>query len=393
MMKYIGYVLFIFGSAIIVFVLYRNSVYSTKTRVFSAYSMLSSSWELYKKEFINSDGRVIDYSQNNITTSEGQSYAMLRAVWIDDKTTFDEVWKWTKENLQKRKEDKLFGWKWGKTGNDTYGFLKNGGSNSAADADSDIAFALILAGRRWQDTSYIDQAKIVLNDLWKTETATAGGKRYLIAGNWAAADKKHLIINPSYFSPYAWRIFAEVDKAHDWNSLITPAYELLQNAGTAPLDTQHGSGLAPDWLAVNTADASLSATNAPDLTSNYSYDALRTPWRIALDYQWNKNETAKQYLTKNYALLLTMYTHLGYIPGVLSHSGDIISSNENPAVYAAALGYLQLVDKKTADKIYQDKLVRLYSNDENGFKKTIPYYEQNWLWFGAALYNGYLREF
>jgi endo-1,4-beta-D-glucanase Y len=393
MRRYIGYVVFFLGVVLIIFVLYRNSHYSTQTRIFSQYSVLSSSWELYKKDFINKDGRVIDKTQDSITTSEGQSYAMLRAVWIDDKQTFDFVWKWTQENLQKRQKDKLFGWKWGQLKNGSYGFLENGGNNSASDADSDIAFALILAGRRWQNPAYTQQARAILTDMWKTETAKAGNKRYLIAGNWAAQDKTRIIINPSYFSPYAWRMFAQVDKGHDWDGLITPAYELLHNAGTAPLNGQNGSGLPPDWVAANVIDGSLSATNIQNLKTDYSYDALRTPWRVALDYKWNNSEEAKQYLLKNFAILSKLYTSLGYIPGILSHSGDVIDTNENPAVYAAALGYFQLVDKKAADKIYQEKILSLYSNDENGFKKSIPYYEQNWLWFGTALYDNYLRSF
>jgi endo-1,4-beta-D-glucanase Y len=391
MKKYVGYLLILVGAAIIIVVLYRNSQFSVKTRVFSPYTMLTSSWAVYKSEYINKDGRVVDYSQNNITTSEGQSYAMLRAVWMDDKSGFDFVWQWTKTNLQKR-SDKLFGWKWGQNGKNTYGFLHNGGNNSASDADSDIALALIMAGKRWQNNTYTNEAKNILPDLWNAETATVSGKTYMIAGNWAKDDNR-IIINPSYFSPYAWRIFARIDKEHDWNSLIKPAYELLNNAGSAPLDKENGSGLPPDWLAINSKNGELTAANMQNLRTDYSYDALRTPWRIALDYQWNKNEEAKTYLLHNYTILSRLYSDVGYLPTTISHSGDIVDTKENPAMYAASLGYFMLADKNISEKIYQEKVLRLYSNDQNGFKKEIPYYEQNWLWFGAALYNNSLQSF
>lgn len=87
MKRYFGLFVFIIGLGILVSVLYLRSHRSQQTYTFSSYTLLTSSWEKYKIRFINQDGRVIDYSQNGITTSEGQSYAMLQAVWIDDKET------------------------------------------------------------------------------------------------------------------------------------------------------------------------------------------------------------------------------------------------------------------------------------------------------------------
>src|SRR5205823_12664376 len=71
---------------------------------------LSALWNFYRFQFIQ-QGRVVALDENEVTTSEGQSYAMLRAVWANDPWTFREVWRWTKENLQTR-GDKLFAWKW-----------------------------------------------------------------------------------------------------------------------------------------------------------------------------------------------------------------------------------------------------------------------------------------
>ncbi|MES4786533.1 MAG: hypothetical protein C4294_12680 [Nitrospiraceae bacterium] len=43
---------------------------------------LSALWSFYKRHSI-SNGRVISHDENGITTSEGQGYAMLRAVWSE----------------------------------------------------------------------------------------------------------------------------------------------------------------------------------------------------------------------------------------------------------------------------------------------------------------------
>jgi endoglucanase len=387
----VGLFLVLMGSAILIFIIYQNSKFSTLTRSFSPYTLLNSSWTVYVQKFINDDGRVVDDREADLTTSEGQSYAMLRAVWVDDKQTFDKVWTWTKQNLQKR-DDKLFGWRWGKKEDGGYGFLSNGGENSASDADSDIALALILASRRWKKGEYLEEAKLILPDIWKILVREDRGKNYLTAGNWADSPEG-LVLNPSYFAPYAWRIFAETDKDRDWNSLINPAYELLGKLGSDPLDKSRAVGLPPDWVLINRDSGTYSAPLQTQLTTNYSFDALRVPWRIGLDYAWNEEPQAKLYLDQNFKFLADEFEAKGFLGGWYSHDGQVLGGKENPAMYAAAMGYFKTIKPDLAQKIYEEKLLRLYANDQNSFRDDIPYYEQNWLWFGAALYEGFLHNY
>ncbi len=387
MRKYFAYAAILAGISLFLFILYRNSGTSTQKRPFSTYTILSSSWEKYKQKFINEDGRVVDPSQDFITTSEGQSYGLLRAVWIDDKDTFDKLWAWTKDNLQ-RDKDKLFGWRWGKiSNNNKYGFTSPGGSNSATDADVDIALALILASRRWQQTEYLNDAKPLLADIWKIETATASGKRYLIAGDWAE-NENELVLNPSYFSPYAFRIFDEVDEpSRPWQSLVDSSYEILETSISSE------SGLPPDWISIDRKTGILKEPSAKELGSNYSFDAMRVPFRIALDYQWNKNPRAKKFLENNFFVLKNDYIKNGKLPSGYLPNGSPLQNFENPTMYATSLGYFLVKDQKIAKKVYDSKIVRLYSSDDNSFDKSLPYYDQNWLWFGSALYNKYLSNF
>jgi endoglucanase len=389
--KIIGIGMIILSIAIALFVAYKNSRYDRITRSFSPYTLLQSSWIRYSENFINEDGRVVDDRFNDITTSEGQSYAMLRAVWVDDRETFDRSWTWTKENLD-RESDNLFGWRWGRRQDGSYGFLEDGGENSASDADSDIALSLILASRRWNRPEYAQESKQILPDIWDHLTREVQGKRYLIAGNWADLPEG-LVINPSYFSPYAWRIFAEYDEDRDWNSLIDPAYELLERTSWEPLDREFAVGLPPDWVVLDRENGNLSKTLEPQLTTNYSFDALRVPWRIALDYVWNEEEKAKSYLEKSFKFLSDYYSENNRLAGWYSHDGQVLGEKENPAMYAASLGYFSLIDPEIAGKIYQEKIIQLYATDQNSFRDDLPYYEQNWLWFGAALQERFLEDF
>lgn len=391
MKKFIGISLITISLGIVSVIWYLNSRYSTVTREFSQYTLLASAWDEYKERFINQDGRVIDHSADSITTSEGQSYAMLRSVWMDDQETFDLVWRWTKENLD-RPDDALFGWRWGQRDDDSYGYLPDGGENSASDADQDIALALILASRRWSDPAYELEAKEVLESLWNVNTAVANGKRYLIAGNWAQ-NRDEIVVNPSYFAPYAWKIFDQVDTQNDWNSLVDPAYELLDNSGTAPLDTGKGVGLPPDWVTMRRDNGELRPTSQGNLKTTYSFDAIRTPWRIALDYQWNNDERAKNYLEKSYIHLYSEYAKNGTLSTAYYHNGDVSIHGENPSMYATAIGYFIVLHPDLAKKIYEEKIIGVYSNDENSFRTDLPYYEQNWLWFGAAMYHNFLSMY
>lgn len=377
--------------AIALFVAYKNSRYDQITRSFSAYTLLQSSWINYSEFFINDDGRVVDDRFNDVTTSEGQSYAMLRSVWVDDREAFDKSWAWTKENLD-RPQDNLFGWRWGKRQDASYGFLENGGENSASDADSDIALSLILASRRWNDERYLEEARQILPDIWAHLTTEVSGKRYLMAGNWANLPEG-VVINPSYFAPYAWRIFGQVDQEREWASLIDPAYELLERSSWENLDKRQAVGLPPDWLLLNREDSSLSEAPEEHLTTNYSFDALRVPWRIGVDYLWNQEEKAKAYLERSFQFLADYYEQNGRLAGWYSHDGQVLGDKENPAMYAASLGYFSLFKPDLAIRIYQDKIIQLYATDLDSFNEDLPYYEQNWLWFGAALHEGFLNDF
>ena len=112
-----------------------------------------------------------------------------------------------------------------------------------------------------------------------------------------------------------------------------------------------------------------------------------------MDYYWNPSEESKKYLTKHFTFLEETYKQDGKLAGVYAHDGKVVQKDENPTLYATALAFLGLTNPTLAKKMYQEKIITLYSNDTNSFNQKIPYYEQNWLWFGSALYNKQLSKF
>ena len=145
----------------------------------------SRTWETYKAQFIDT-GRVITSPTSLRSTSEGQSYGLQRAVYMNDRAAFAQIWDWTHANLQR--DDALFSWRWGKRDDGTRGIID---SNSAADADQDIALALLFAAKRWKMPAYEDAAREIIGGIWDHETVTVAGRRVPVAGELGARRQEH----------------------------------------------------------------------------------------------------------------------------------------------------------------------------------------------------------
>ncbi|HZK14345.1 MAG TPA: glycosyl hydrolase family 8, partial [Desulfobaccales bacterium] len=190
----------------------------TKARV---ERVLTASWQSYCRHFIKSDGQVIIPEEGGGTISEAQAYALLRAVWAHDAAVFNRVYAWTYKNLSRvhRHGDNLLAWRWGRLPDGSWGVLD---ANSATDGDLDYALALILAQRLgWRAPpglpGYREEARRVQADILAKEVVTLpGGDGLLTPGNWHEPQPPYLV-NPSYFSPAAYRLFAQAGP-EQWRS-------------------------------------------------------------------------------------------------------------------------------------------------------------------------------
>lgn len=356
--------------------------------VFSPTQILASTWAQYKKHYIEpASGRTLDPSRDNITTSEGQSYTMLRAVWQDDKQTFDKSWQWTKDNLW-RPEDRLSAWLFGPRADGSYGVLTDqGGHNNASDADTDLATALIFAYAKWQDKNYLGDARVIVRDLWEKDVVYIQGTPYMTANNVEkTSPSTRALINVSYLSPAAYRMFAVIDPDHPWQTLVDSSYALIDRTLEEPLDKPTSAGLPPDWVEINKTTGELSAPTQSDHTTNYSYDALRLPFRLALDYQWYEDPRSKELLSKMAYLREAWNTH-GSLASAYTHDGIVSDPTENAAMYGGSIGYFLIVEPRVGKEVYETKLQYLFNPDVDSWKQVLSYYDDNWAWFGIGLYN------
>jgi endoglucanase len=180
------------------------------------------------ERYVDGDGRVVRRDQGSDTVSEGQAYAMLLAVALDDPSAFDRVWGWARRELQR--PDGLLSWHWaGGRATDP---------QSASDADIDAATALLLAGDRFGRPGDLKEARRIADAIVRQETIRVGRERVLVAGPWARDQR---VVNPSYFSPESFRRFADAFDDGRWLDLRDSSLRIMRNL------TADGKRAPPDW--------------------------------------------------------------------------------------------------------------------------------------------------
>jgi endoglucanase len=350
--------------------------------------MLLRTWDWYRGYYIDG-GRVVDRGAGDITTSEGQAYAMLRAVYADDRATFDRVWSWTKTNLQVR-GDGLLSWRWGPLPDGSLGLLERG---SATDAEQDAALALLFASRQWHDPAYQQEALTILRAVWQQETAEVAGRRYLVAGDWARGDgtTRAATVNPSYFAPYAYRIFAEADPERDWLSLVDSSYEVLAGIAATP-ELGGDAGVVPNWITLDIATGAPSpAPEFGDYANELSFDASRTPWRVAVDWLWFQDPRSFEALQRFTFVQREIENNDNRIQAAYRMNGSRNADYEAISMYAGVIPALFAADKPTmAQRAFGEHILRRYVEGGGGpyWGDQNNYYDQNWAWFTTALFDG-----
>lgn len=281
-----------------------------------------------------------------MVASESQAYGLLRSVWSDDRSGFDRVWGWTQAHLIT--EDGLLAGVW-----------RDGavvGAHTVADANADAALALLLAGRRWENPAYVDAGRRMVSAIWQRQVVSVRGVPYLTAGDWATAAPV-LALNPSHASPYAYKIFQEADRDHNWLGVVDSSYRTLVDASAASLGAAASAGVPPEWVGLDrtTGELVVLKLDASDLT-RYGYDAPRTYWRIALDLLWTADGRASDYL-QSAGFLRDEVARRGAVGAVYAHDGTLADAAPSLVGSAGALAALLTIDPAGAHALYAGQIV------------------------------------
>jgi endo-1,4-beta-D-glucanase Y len=210
---------------------------------------------------------------------------MILGVYLDDQSLFDNLWKYEQRWVQ---TNGLMNWEINPQG------TAASGTGAASDGDEDMAFALVMADRRWggrgtlADT-YLNYARRQIDLIWAVEVDHNLGD-VLTPGDQFGGGS---IINISYFAPAYYRIFGQVSgKTADWGRVVESSYRVLQ----ATLNAANGNannGLVPAWS--TPAGLPMAPAGKP---TNHQLDSCRTPFRIAQDSCWFNERRAQDYLQK-----------------------------------------------------------------------------------------------
>lgn len=354
----------------------------TVTRAQQSDEVLQKSWEKYKSTFITSDGAVRRLDQGNDVVSEGVAYAMLRAVLMNDQSTFDRVYAWTESHMSRTLnpdlKDNLLAWKYTD---------KVADWGAASDADLDYALALAFASKKWSAPGisnlpgYTQKSLAVQQDILHLETGKAGGKLHLQPGTWNMFTAP-VIVNPSYISPAHYKVFNQMKADSRWNELLDTGYDVLHKS-SQEISGVRGVGLPANWVSVKDDGSVVKADN---FDINYTYDAFRTSFRVALDYMWFGDARAKQYLLASGGreFLKNQYAQNSKVFAEYSHDGNSIGSYDNAGVYGVNMGWFVAEDRDVVSQFNQ-KIEAEYERNNGAFLSSNSYYMENWAWFGYAL--------
>jgi len=278
--------------------------------------LFAEGWLSFKDQFIAREGRVIDTANGNISHSEGQGYGMILAVAADDRPAFARLWSWTHTSLAVR-PDGLLAWLWKPEANPHIADI-----NNASDGDLLVAWALLRAGQRWNDESYINAGVTLAASLRANAVQDVGGFTLLLPGVDGFVHDGEATVNPSY-----WVFPALIAMARGTAELATDAatWQALAADGRRLIRAQPFGqpDLPADWLAVS-GDGRITRSRIFD--PEFGYNAIRVPlhliWAGARDAQiiravhafWSDTARGRQ---------MPLVTKLGGDHPVVSARGEV----------------------------------------------------------------------
>jgi endo-1,4-beta-D-glucanase Y len=319
-------------------------------------------WTNWKKSFVVAAGgalRVQRPSNSDDTVSEGIGYGMLAAAYLADHATFDGLWAYAQSKLD---ENGVMNWHYDAGGNS----LDGGGG--ATDADEDIAFALVLGDAQWPAGGYAAAAKTMIGHIFDHEVES--GTNVLKPGDrWGGSAET----NPSYLAPATYRVFASYAGDSRWMAVVDASYALLDKCANAT------TGLVPDWC---------DASGAAQRSSHYSYDACRTPWRIAVDACWNGEPRAVAYLARVSAFF-------GKVGAASIKDGYALDGTPmgqaNAIAFVGPAGAGALAGP--ASTLTRDAYTRVKAVSRLGAGSAYDYYDASWGVLSLLLMTGNLANF
>ncbi len=339
-------------------------------------------WESYTRSALDPQGRIVDHTAGDHTTSEGQAYGMFFALVANDRNRFDKILHWTEDNLAGGDLTlRLPAWRWGKSPDGSWKTLDQ---NPASDADLWIAYTLLEAGRLWHDPRYQKIGAAMASHIAQQEIIfiPSLGATLLSGPQGFHPDPGTWLLNPSYMPPMLLAYFASTMPQGPWGAVLASLHPILSQGS--------GGGFAMDWV---TAGGSLSPSPSPAqlATGNVaahpigSYDAIRV-------YLWlgiaDQDTPSVRDLLTDLPGMADYLKHHPTPPQRVDENGAVLDAN-SPVGFSAAVGpYLHAVGMKVEEKSQADRLTALKDPTTGLYGHEAAYYDQNLALFA----NGWAEQ-
>ncbi len=338
-------------------------------------------WESYAQKFVDGQGRVIDRTGQDRTTTEGEAYAMFFALVAGDRKRFDKLLEWTEDNLaQGDLTARLPAWSWGKAQDGSWRVLD---ANPAADADLWMAYSLCEAGRLWRYPRYVKLGDLMASRIAQQEIALVPGVgTTLIPGAQGFhPDPQTWYINPSYLPPQLLQYFAKRTPQAPWSEVLRSLPEIVHTEGGFVMDWVSAG---PHGVRPSLNPAKLAARSTPSATTEVptgSYDAIRV-------YLWMGMADAKTPEVRDaIAQIQGMAVYLGAHstpPLRVDADGAILSPDAPIGFSAAVIPYLHLLGLKAEEQVQSERLNAARDAKSGLFGADETYYDQNLVMFSTG---------
>ncbi|RZL86157.1 MAG: cellulase [Variovorax sp.] len=332
-------------------------------------------WASFTARHLQPDGRIVDFdTAPQQSTSEGQSYGLFLALVHNDRSAFARILEWTRLNLAAGDlGQRLPAWQWGRKPDGSWGVLDD---NPASDADLWIAYALLEAGRLWNEARYQALGRTVLAMAAREEVvALPGLGRMLLPWPRTVANGPLWRLNPSYLPLQLLRRFQQADGQGPWGEIASNTVRMLD--AVAP------QGFAPDWCAWSPKDQAFVAD--PEKSTVGSYDAIRV-------YLWagmlHASDPARQPLLKSLYGPRRLLEQQKPVPEYVDTETGTPRGTGPVGFAGALLPYLKAQDLAGPLAAQLARIRPSIPSPAQPSPAPLPYYERMLLLFGQGWLDG-----
>jgi len=342
-------------------------------------------WQAYGQRMIAGDGRVLDHTAGDRTTSEAQAYAMFFALVANDRPQFDKLLNWTEANLAGGDLTvHLPAWSWGKNPDGGWKILD---PNPASDADLWLAYDLLEAGRLWREPRYERLGALVTSRIAQVEVVSVPGvgTTLLPGAIGFHPDPYTWILNPSYLPPPVLARLASAFPEGPWSAVLASLQPILARGSP--------EGFAMDWIAAGAAILP-SVSPAQLASADYtvapmgSYDAIRVYLWLGLSDK--STPGFKSLFDATSGMSAYLKTHVTP-PHQVDGGGRVLTTDAPVGFSAAVLPYLQTLGLKSQAKTQMDRIGAMKDQPSGLYGKGTAYYDQNLILFATGWTEGRFR--